>query len=105
MHFKIKWVYVRTFRDGASSIQYFVFQLFTDSSNLSILSVESSNARVPRRRIETPLVKNIDQGTEPLCPGEYGREALEIAIALRESDLRGSEKMELPLANRSLKSR
>ena len=50
------------------------------------------------------LVKNIDQGTQPLCPGEYGREALEIAIALRESDLRGSEKMELPLANRSLKS-
>ena len=50
------------------------------------------------------LVKNIDQGTQPLCPGEYGREALEIAIALRESDLKGSEKMELPLANRSLKS-
>ncbi|HIA69251.1 TPA: Gfo/Idh/MocA family oxidoreductase [Candidatus Poribacteria bacterium] len=50
------------------------------------------------------LVKNIDQGTQPLCPGEYGREALEIAIALRELDLRGSEKMELPLANRSLKS-
>ena len=66
------------------------------------------NSKRPRSSQQTAieaLVKNIDQGTQPLCPGEYGREALEIAIALRESDLRGSEKMELPLANRSLKSR
>jgi len=49
------------------------------------------------------LVKNIDEGTEPLCPGEYGREALEIAIGLRESHRRGGEKMEFPLVDRSLK--
>ena len=48
------------------------------------------------------LVKNLDQGTEPLCPGEYGREALEIAIGLRESHRRGGEKIELPLADRGL---
>ena len=48
------------------------------------------------------LVKNLDEGTEPLCPGEYGREALEIAIGLRESHRRGGEKIELPLADRSL---
>ena len=50
------------------------------------------------------LVKNLDEGTETLCPGEYGREALEIGIAMRESHLRGGEKLELPLADRSLSS-
>ena len=48
------------------------------------------------------LVKDLDEGTETLCPGEYGREALEIGIAIRESHLRGGEKLELPLADRSL---
>ena len=48
------------------------------------------------------LVGNLDHGTEPLCPGEYGREALEIAIGLRESHRRGGEKIELPLEDRSL---
>ena len=47
-------------------------------------------------------MKNIDEGTAPLCPGEYGREALEIAIGLRESHRRGGAKVELPLADRSL---
>ena len=48
------------------------------------------------------LVKNLAEDTEPLCPGEYGREALEIAIGLRESHRRGGEKIELPLADRGL---
>lgn len=48
------------------------------------------------------LIKNIDEGTEPLCPGEYGREALEIGIAMRESHLRGGERLDLPLADRRL---
>ena len=48
------------------------------------------------------LVQNLNEGTEPLCPGEYGREALEIAIGLRESHRRGGEKIELPLEDRSL---
>jgi len=48
------------------------------------------------------LVKNLDEGTAPLCSGEYGREALEIAIALRESHRRGGEKIELPLQDRAL---
>ena len=48
------------------------------------------------------IAKNLDEGTEPLCPGEYGREALEIAIGLRESHRRGGEKINLPLEDRSL---
>ncbi|MCZ6681138.1 MAG: Gfo/Idh/MocA family oxidoreductase [Candidatus Poribacteria bacterium] len=48
------------------------------------------------------IVKNLDEGTEPLCPGEYGREALEIAIGLRESHRRGGKKIELPLEDRRL---
>ena len=50
------------------------------------------------------LVKDLGEGTETLCPGEYGREALEVGIAIRESHLRGGEKLELPLADRSLRS-
>ncbi|HIC00654.1 TPA: hypothetical protein EYO63_13265 [Candidatus Poribacteria bacterium] len=48
------------------------------------------------------LIKNLDDGSAPLCPGELGREALEIAIALRESHRRSGEKIELPLEDRSL---
>ena len=48
------------------------------------------------------IVKNLNDGTESLCPGEFGREALEIAVALRESHRRGGEKIELPVADRSL---
>ncbi len=48
------------------------------------------------------LVKNLQEGTAPLCPGEYGREALEIAIGLRESHRRDGVKIQLPLADRSL---
>ena len=49
------------------------------------------------------IVRNLRDGTEPECPGEYGREALEIAIALRESHRRGGEKIELPLEDRNLR--
>ena len=48
------------------------------------------------------LVENIEKGTEPLCPGEWGREALEIEIALRESHRQGGAKVELGLTDRSL---
>jgi predicted dehydrogenase len=49
------------------------------------------------------IVENLNEGSlESLCPGEFGREALEIAIALRESHRRGGEKIELPLEDRSL---
>ena len=48
------------------------------------------------------LVANLDEGTEPLCPGEYGREALEIAIGLRQSHRLGGAKVKLPLADRDL---
>mgnify|MGYP001156811384 FL=1 len=49
------------------------------------------------------IVTNLDENTAPLCPGEYGREALEIAIGLRESHRQGGEKIALPLADRTLK--
>ena len=50
-------------------------------------------------------VENINEGKETLYPGEHGCGALEIAIAMWESNLRGSEKHELPLVDQSLKSR
>ena len=49
------------------------------------------------------VCRSIEAGEEKICPGEFGREALEIAIALRESHRRGGVKVELPLKDRSLR--
>ena len=48
------------------------------------------------------LINAIENGTSPKCSGEDGREALEVAIALRESHRRGCVKVELPVEDRSL---
>ena len=48
------------------------------------------------------VARSIEAGVEETCPGEFGREALEIAIALRESHRRGGVRIELPLGDRGL---
>jgi predicted dehydrogenase len=48
------------------------------------------------------VARSIEAGRETVAPGEYGREALEIAIALRESHRRGGSRVALPLEDRSL---
>jgi predicted dehydrogenase len=48
------------------------------------------------------VARSIEGGVEETCPGEFGREALEIAIALRESHRRGGVRIELPLGDRGL---
>ena len=48
------------------------------------------------------VARSIEAGEETVCPGEFGLEALEIAIAMRESHRRGGVRVELPLADRSL---
>jgi predicted dehydrogenase len=58
----------------------------------------SANARTLQ-----DLLRAIEGGGEPLCNGEAGRQALEIAIALRESHRRGGARVDLPLADRSLR--
>jgi len=49
------------------------------------------------------VCRSIEAGEEKTCPGEFGREALEIAIAMRESHRCGGIKIELPLEDRSLR--
>jgi hypothetical protein len=49
------------------------------------------------------VCRSIELGEERICPGEFGREALEIAIALRESHRRGHVRVDLPLEDRSLR--
>ena len=49
------------------------------------------------------VCRSIEAGRETTCPGEFGREALEIAIAIRESHRRGNVRINLPLADRSLR--
>ena len=53
--------------------------------------------------IVADLINAIENGTSPKCSGEDGREALEVAIALRESHRRGGVKVELPIEDRSLR--
>ena len=48
------------------------------------------------------VARSIEAGVETTCPGEFGREALEIGIAIRES-YRHGVRMELPLQDRSLR--
>ena len=49
------------------------------------------------------LVHCIETGTQPRCSAEDGRKALEIAIALRQSHRHGGRRLNLPLADRSLR--
>ncbi len=49
------------------------------------------------------VARSIEAGEATICPGEFGREAMEIAIALRESHRRGNVRIDLPLEDRSLK--
>lgn len=49
------------------------------------------------------IVDSLENGTEPACPGDSMRKALEIGIALRESHRHGHAPVKLPLEDRSLK--
>ena len=52
--------------------------------------------------IVADIVNAIETGQPPKCTGEDGRQALEIAIALRESHRHGGVKVNLPLGDRKL---
>lgn len=49
------------------------------------------------------LIRGIETGRQPRCSAEDGRKALEIAIALRESHRLGGRRVDLPIADRSLR--
>ena len=49
------------------------------------------------------VCRSIELGEEIICPGEFGREALEVAIAMRESHRKGNIRIDLPLADRNLR--
>lgn len=48
------------------------------------------------------LISAAENGHAPRCSGDDGREALEVAVALRESHRRGGVRVALPLADRNL---
>ncbi|MSP11833.1 MAG: Gfo/Idh/MocA family oxidoreductase [Chloroflexi bacterium] len=58
--------------------------------------------RSPGYRAVLDFIKCLDTGKEPTCSGVDGREALETAIALRQSHRQGGSRVDLPLADRSL---
>ncbi len=49
------------------------------------------------------MIACLETGKKPKCDGRDGRHVLEIAIALRESHRRGGVRVDLPLADRSLR--
>lgn len=56
-------------------------------------------------RVIHDLVACLDTVKEPNCTGEDGRAALEVAIVMRESHRQGGRRIDLPLADRSLRMR
>ncbi len=56
----------------------------------------------PGVRAVLDLIRCLESGGAPMCAGEDGRAALEMAIALRESHRRGGARVDLPLADRTL---
>jgi predicted dehydrogenase len=69
-----------------------------------------SSRNLPRpQRFRSPgvnafydLIECMETGNAPVCSGEDGRAALEIAIALRESHRLGGCRVDLPVSDRSL---
>ncbi len=51
------------------------------------------------------LINAIETGQPPRCSGEDGRDALEVAVAMRESHRRGGVRVDLPIQDRSLQIR
>lgn len=49
------------------------------------------------------ILRCLESDEELLCPGEFGREALEVAIGIRQSHRQGNVRVDLPLNDRSLK--
>ena len=48
------------------------------------------------------LISSVENDHDPRCSGEDGREAFEVAVALRESHRKGGVKVHLPIKDRSL---
>ena len=79
--------------DQNSSISYDIQNIFP-------------NPWIPRSSVVDAIegvAKTLDGDFPNLCPGEFGREALEIAIAIRESYLNNGVKVDIPIPDRSLK--
>ena len=49
------------------------------------------------------VCRAIEEGEERICPGEFGREALETSIGLREAHRQSNGRVGLPLADRALR--
>ena len=83
------------------------FELWTvDPDTRSSVQRQFPNPWHPRSSMVDAIegvCRSIEAGEERICPGEFGRETLEIAIALRESHRRGHVRVDLPLADRSLR--
>ena len=83
------------------------FELWrTDSETGGPIQCQFPNPWHPRSSMVDAIegvCRSIERGEEQICPGEFGREALELAIAMRESHRRGNVRVDLPLTDRSLR--
>ena len=75
-------------------------------SGIGDRSYDADGWRVPGFRNQSgvqSIVDALDNGTPPACPGSVMRDALEVAIAFRESHRREHTPVHLPLKDRSLR--
>lgn len=79
----------------ASKYQSGLFELY--KNNLPKLS-----GSMPLVNAVHEIIESIETGKKPVCTGEDGRAALEIALAFHESDRLG-KKIKLPLKNKNLR--
>ena len=75
-----------------------------DSSKLASLpvaTVENENEIVDVAHVEE-LIEALDHNRETISTGEDGRAALEMVLALHESEQRGNARVDFPMQSRDL---
>lgn len=91
---------IRTYNNGIN----WEFDVFSDRRGMLVRHTFPRPSRVvsPTVGAIRDIVRCLKEGGTPRCSARDGRAALEIAIAVRESERRGGVRVTLPLADRSL---
>lgn len=91
---------IRTYNNGI----HWEFDLFSDPRRMPVRHTFPRPSRMVSATVSAirDIVTCLREGGSPRCNARDGRAALEIAIAVRESERRGGVRVTLPLADRSL---
>lgn len=81
------------------------YELFSDMRGMPVRHIFPATARYrsSTQGVILDIINCIEHGGTPRCGVRDGREALEIAVAIRESERQGGKRISLPLEDRTLK--